>query len=74
MSKRGYVKTAPDASLAPCYPAHRSNACMVCVRRKDGEPPHDRRFVVIDASTVLQYGVCGMFSARPAVRAYAEVV
>lgn len=74
MSKRGYVKTPPDASLAPCYPATRSNACLACERHKYGNPPCDRRFVVIDASTVLQDGVCGMFAARPAVRAYAEVV
>lgn len=73
MTRQYQPKTPPDTSKAPCYPSKRLDACYLCTRWRIAEPPEARQFVVIDATAALKDGVCQMFDARPAVRAYSEV-
>jgi hypothetical protein len=67
-------RTAPDDTIASCYPEKPMLACRICMRLREGRPPHIdvRQFVIIDASLFVRDGVCPMFEGRPTVAPHTE--
>jgi hypothetical protein len=64
----------PSTTIASCYPEKPMLTCRICMRLREGNPPHIdvRQFVVIDASLFVRDGACPMFEGRPAAVPHSE--